>query len=81
MTIVVRDKLWIDGRGQVFVADPKDNAGVDLGSLMGQTVRIEGGEWVVRGIESFTIENAARHFPVGLLVAPLCRGSGVSSGA
>ena len=82
MKIVVRDRVWVDGRGQIFVAHPEDHDGFDLRTLNGELVEADGKTWRVAGVESFAIEMGGSYkiFPVGLLVRPAQGGSGSAPG-
>jgi hypothetical protein len=69
MKIVPRDKVWIEGRGQLYVTHPDENPGVDLHGLMGQVIEVEDKKWKVVGVEGFAI-GSHRALPAGLLVRP-----------
>lgn len=67
--LVVRDRHWIDGRGQALVVHADEHVGIDLTRLKGELVEADGKTWLVVGVESFVIGTFQSN-AVSLLVRP-----------
>jgi hypothetical protein len=64
---VVHDVFCIEGRGWVFVIDPPEE--FPRRELMGETVKLNGMEMIVKGVETYaTPDPGPTTGPCGLLV-------------
>lgn len=71
--VAISDRVTVDGRGIVLVAEPQ---GIDFSNLLGRLIHVtgqpEGRVWRVTGIEQHSIEAGAKgRLPVGLLARPI----------
>lgn len=60
----------VNGKTVFSVLLPEACDRAALNELLGQSVRIDGTGYVVRGVESFAIPHLAQGAPIGLMVEP-----------